>query len=103
MKAIATKIAILMAATLFSALPVLAEEGAAGTGMTPGQQTQKDECLLVSQNCSGSVDSIQQRIDRLNREIARGSSVYTQGELEQLNSQLRDSNAVLRSLTDGGA
>ena len=103
MKAIATKIAILMAATLFSALPVLAEEGATGIGMTSGQQMQKDECLLVSQNCSGSVDSIQQRIDRLNREIARGSSVYTQRELEQLNSQLSDSNALLKTLMDGGA
>jgi hypothetical protein len=100
MKTLTMKIAILTAATLFSALPVLAGEGA-GMGMSSGESAQKDECLLVSQNCRDSVDSIQQRIDRLNREIAKGSSVYTDQELGRLKSQLRETSDMLRSLTEG--
>ena len=101
MRLIASRIAVLMAATLFSALPVLAEE-ATGMGMAPGQGMQRDECLLVSQNCHDSVDTIQQRIERLQREISKGSSVYSSIELRQLNFQLEQSSELLRSLVEGG-
>ena len=96
MKRIATTIAVLTAATLLSTMPVMAEEGTSGT--------QKDECLLMSQNCrGGDVDSIMHRIDRINHEISKGTSVYTQDELRQLNSRLNDANELLRSLQAGGA
>lgn len=101
MKRIATKFAVLTAVTLISAMPVLA--GERDTGMGSGQQPQKDQCLLVSMSCRNSVDSIQQRIDRLNREISRGSSVYSQEELRQLEYQLRDAHQTLESLLRGGA
>jgi len=101
MKAIATKLAILMAATLISALPVLAESGS--MGMDPGESVQKDECLLVSANCRDSVDSIQMRIDRLNREIGKGTSVYSGEELRMLDFQLRDAIQMLTDMNRGGA
>jgi hypothetical protein len=101
MKRIATRLAILTAATLISALPVLAAEGTAGMGMNP-QQMQKDECLLVSQNCRDNVDTIQQRMDRLSREISKGSSVYTPQELRQLEFQLRETQDLLRDILHGG-
>ncbi|HBA87538.1 MAG TPA: hypothetical protein DCZ75_05970 [Geobacter sp.] len=100
MKGLATKFAVLTAATVISALPVLA--GEMGTGMNPGS-VQKDQCLLVSQTCRNSVDSIQQRIDRLGREIGRGSSVYSNEELRQLEFQLRDAIQTLESLNRPGA
>ena len=101
MKRIATKFAVLTAVTLISAMPVLA--GERDMGMGSGEHHQKDQCLLVSMSCRNSVDSIQQRIDRLNREISRGSSVYTQQELRQLEYQLRDAHQTLDSLLRGGA
>jgi hypothetical protein len=101
MRLIASRIAVLMAATLFSALPVLAEEST-GMGMASEQGMQRDDCLLVSQNCRDSVDSIQQRIERLQREISKGSSAYSSDELRQLNSQLERSNELMRSLVEGG-
>lgn len=101
MKGFATKLAVFTAATMIFASPVLAEERAIGMGQ--GQQMQKDECLLVSQNCRESVDSIQQRIDRLNREIGKGGSVYSSEELRHLDFQLRETNQMLNSLIGGGA
>lgn len=101
MKGIATKLAVFTAATMIFALPVLAEERAIGMG--PGQQMQKDECLLASQNCRESVDSVQQRIDRLNREIRKGVSVYNTEELRHLDFQLRETNQMLNTLVGGGA
>ncbi|HZV82628.1 MAG TPA: hypothetical protein VFF53_10735, partial [Geobacteraceae bacterium] len=61
----------------------------------------KDECLLVAANCADNVDSIQQRIERLNKEIAKGSAVYTQDELSKLNMKLEDTLKQLEGLTTG--
>ena len=101
MKRFATTFAVLTAATLISAMPVLAE--GTNMGMAPSQQMQKDECLLVSQNCRDSVDTIQQRISRLDREISKGTSVYSREELRRLDFQRRDATETLQSLIHGGA
>ena len=102
MKRIATKLAVLTAATLISAVPVLAGSGMSPMGMAQDDRMQKDECLLVSQNCRDSVDSIQQRIEKLSREISKGTRVYNQQELRQLEFKLRDANQMLNDLTRGG-
>ena len=98
MKRISTRIALFTAATLISALPVFAGE----SGGMSGDQMQKDECLLVSQNCRDSVDTLQQRIDRISREISKGSSTYTPQELQRLRGQLQDANDMMIQLTQGG-
>jgi hypothetical protein len=54
-------------------------------------------------NCRESVDSIQQRIDRLSREIRKGANVYSSDELRKLDFQLRDATGMLSDLTGGGA
>ena len=84
---------VLAAAMFFSAAPVLGDEY---TGSNTEQQSQtmqegrKDECLLVAMNCpSDRIDTVQQRVDRLKKEIAKGSEVYSDQELKALNEQLR--------------
>ncbi|KAB0670529.1 hypothetical protein F6V30_10335 [Oryzomonas sagensis] len=81
------------AAMLFSAVPLLADDYTGATmdpDMKAIQETQKDECLLVAMNCpTDRADTVQQRIDRLNREIDKGSAVYTDQELQQLKEQLK--------------
>lgn len=103
MRGTTTKLAVFTAATLIFALPVLSEAGASGVGMGSEEQMQKDECLLVAQNCRESVDSLQQRIDRLSREISKGSSVYSGEELRSLEFKLKDANQMMEDLTRGGA
>jgi|BarGraIncu00431A_1022009.scaffolds.fasta_scaffold52905_1 TolA-binding protein len=105
MKRIALKIALLLAASLISALPALAAEGMGNSMMGQDQQGQnmKDECLLVAQNCGDRVDSIQQRIARISHEISKGTAVYSRQELMHLNSQLEDANRTLEMIMSGGA
>lgn len=101
MKALATKLAVFTAVTLISAVPVLA--GEIGMGSGSGDKLQKDECLLVAQSCRDSVDTIQQRIDRLSKEIGKGTSVYSRDELKRLDSQLQDATRTLEMLISNGA
>ena len=102
MKVIAKRITLMIAATLISALPALAAEGMGSGTMDQDRQDQKNECLLMARNCSGQVDTIQQRIDRISHEISKGSAVYTREELMRLNSDLSDANRTLEQLEEGG-
>ena len=61
----------------------------------PGtRQGQKDECLLVAKNCPDSYRA--GKIDRLKREIAKGTDVYTEQELKMLNEKLHRLNEEMR-------
>ncbi len=62
------------------------------------QIANKDECLLVAMNCPKDF-STQERIDRLNTEISKGTSVYTPDELSMLKKELND---AYRDLNRGG-
>ena len=101
MKSLTIKLAVFTAVTLISAMPALA--GDSGMGMGSGEKFQKDECLLVARNCGGNVDSIQQRIDRLDKEIGKGTAVYSRDELKMLDSQLKDAKRTLEVLMGNGA
>ena len=50
---------------------------------------QKDECLIVAKNCIGGNENVMKRVERLNREIEKGSAVYTPEELKSLQDQLK--------------
>ena len=106
MKRIGSKIALVFAAVLMSALPALAGEGVIGSDQA--QQGQRDECLLMTMNCTTSTetiqnDSIQRRIERISHEIGKGNAVYTNEELGRLNSQLRDAKDLMATLNSEGA
>jgi len=92
MKRIAVVISTVAAAMMLTALPVLSAEHAMGN------MDQKNECLLMSQKCADNVDSIQQKIKKLNNEIAKGTRVYTPAELKKLNDKLNDANQILDEL-----
>jgi hypothetical protein len=105
MKRISSRIAIILAGALISALPALAAEmGNNMQGMD--RQNQRDECLLMAKNCVRTdpmqSDSIQQRISRINHEISKGTAIYTSEELMHLNNQLRDANSQLEMLEISG-
>ncbi len=103
MRRIMFRITLLAAALMIIAAPVLAEDRAEMPGMNPAEQGLKNECLLVSMNCGNQVDSIQERIDRIQIEIGRGTSVYTNDELKRLENRLDEANRTLNELMMGGA
>jgi len=84
------KMSIMLAASLFilSSVPAFAQTAA----------TQKDECLLASKNCMNQVDDIRQRIHKLDREIKKGTKVYSPQELKKLQDKLKETSDILRKL-----
>lgn len=81
----------LVVASLLSSPSAYSEEKA--TGLSDEYRnfefnSQKDQCLIVAKNCSGVSEDVLKRVDRLNKEIDKGSSVYTPEELKILQEQL---------------
>ncbi len=68
------------------------------------QQTQaeKNECLLASKNCKDQVDDIYKRMQRLDKEIKKGTKVYTPQELKRLQQKLTETQETLRDLEKPG-
>lgn len=93
MKNLCAALACVAASVLFSTTALSAEKT---TGLPERYDQykayelngQKDTCLIVAKNCSGISDGVLQRVDRLNREIDKGSAVYSPEELKSLQDQL---------------
>jgi len=64
-------------------------------GMT---KEQKDECLLVSKQCQNATLSIQEKMEKLQQEINKGTTVYTPEELKMLQKKLKDAEDTLDNL-----
>jgi len=89
MKRIALILSGLAIAAVVNAAPFVSEsESTIGGPVTMG--TDKDECLLVALNCPEGVDPAQIRIDKLQAEIDKGNTVYTNEELNILRKKLND-------------
>jgi peptidoglycan hydrolase CwlO-like protein len=84
------KIAILLLAAFLTtaSVPVFAED----------MKSSKDECLLASKNCKDDVDSIQQKIKKLQTEIKKGKKVYSAEEIKKLDAKLKEANDMLDQL-----
>lgn len=102
MRSMIHKITLLAAALMIMTVPVLAAEGTMEKSFGQGEQGGKNECLLVAMNCANQVDTIQQRIERIQKEIGRGTNVYTKDELKRLERDLEDANNTLKDLNMGG-
>lgn len=64
--------------------------------------SQKDECLLASKGCKDQVDSIQQKIRKINNEIKKGKRVYSAEELKKLQQKLKEADDILNNLERPG-
>jgi TolA-binding protein len=59
----------------------------------------KKECEMLIRNCSQEVDSLQQRIKKLDTILKeKGASSHTRDELKKLEQQLQDAEETLRLL-----
>jgi hypothetical protein len=92
MKRVATLISVVMASMLFSVIAILGAETYPKPSETYGNLLSshiKNECLLVAKNCATESSTVQQRVDDLRKEIAKGYKVYTPTELNILREQLK--------------
>lgn len=88
MRTIINKLALIAATLIISAIPILADDGMINPANEPALEGGKNECLLVAMNCTGEVDSLRNKIDRIQKEIDRGSNVYNNEELNILRNKL---------------
>lgn len=81
------KIAIILMSTLLmsASLPVLAQDNTKNN-----TKNKKDECLLYAKNCKVAVESLQDRIKKINNEIKKGQKVYSPEELKKLEEMLKE-------------
>ena len=83
-------VVVLMAVGLFYAMPVLAAEY---EGMKMDTTDGMRECALQA-------ESIQQRIERIQGEIKKGSKKYSAEELNKFEGKLKDANDTLDNLME---
>jgi hypothetical protein len=92
MKSASLKVTALVAVLLLNAIPAISDEDTYSNVMN-NTSVKKDECLLVAMNnCPNYQDSYQERIDKIQTEINKGTTVYTEDELNVLKKRLDDAN-----------
>lgn len=79
---------VLMAVGLFGAMPALAAEHA---GM-------KMETSAGTRECALQAETIQEKIKRLDAEVAKGTKKYNAKELKKLEKKLKEANDILDQL-----
>lgn len=104
MRRLVKRIALLAAALMIMAVPVLAEDLSVVPSRDPEQQQGgKDQCLLVAMNCGDRAESFQNRIDMIQNEIKKGTDVYTTDELNTLQKRLDEEMRKFDDANVGGA
>ena len=92
------KTSILFTTIVFSLLsifdPVYADEP---TTVEPYEQQaqEKNLCILLAVQCGNSIYSLQDKIQLLREEIAKGKSAYTPEEIDKLKMKLEDVSKIL--------
>lgn len=104
MRRLITKIGLLAGALLIVAAPVLADDMSVIPSREPAAvPAGKDQCLLVAMNCGDRAESIQNRIDEIQKELNKGTAVYTNDELKALERKLEFEKRDLIDANVGGA
>jgi peptidoglycan hydrolase CwlO-like protein len=95
-KSIITLLAIAMVAV---SVPAFAAEHQHSSSMKTMDEECTRECDLLLKNCALEVESIQQRIKRLQVEInQKGANKYTLEELKTLDKKLKEATETIRVL-----
>ena|SRR5450631_2835250 len=80
-------------------VPVYADDATA-VEQYEQQPQAKNECILLAVQCGNSIISIQDKIQLLKEEIAKGKSAYTPEEITNLKKKLEEVNKTLDFLLD---
>lgn len=67
---------------------ILAEDARPKDNTEADSPGRKGECMLIAINCGNDYRALDQKIESLRKEIAKGSDVYSDDELRMLGRQL---------------
>ncbi len=91
-----------MKKVLIAVLPAFALPATTAAFAADVNRAEKNECLLATKGCKDQVDSIQQRIKKLNTEIKKGKKVYSAEDLKKLQQKLKEADDILKDLEKPG-
>ena len=97
------KASLFIATVVFSLLSILVPAHAdEGTTVEPYQQQpqERNECILLSIKCGNTILSIQDKIQLLKEEIAKGKTAYTPEEIDRLKRKLEEASRTLDYLLE---
>lgn len=94
-----TQVVSIVALAMALSAPAMAAEGAAGVH----DANCTKECEMQVRNCRTEVDSLQQRIQRLQAAIKNHAESYSKEELNNMRNQLEETVKTLEDLQQGGA
>jgi hypothetical protein len=61
--------------------------------------TDKELCILLARDCADKVYNLQERIKKLQDELARGATVYNAEEIKKLKDKLKEAEDMMYRLT----
>ena len=100
MRRLTILISAMLVSLLISVVPILSAENKLLEELLIPK---KDTCLLFARNCQDNVYILQQRIERLQGEISKGTRVYNPDELNLLRQKLDETNKTLEFVFSDGA
>lgn len=92
-----TLITVLMAVSLFVAIPVMAAD--MGSKEMSAGMSSKESTMDTTRQCALEAETIQQKIQRLMVEVNKGQTKYKKAELEKIQQMLKDANDLLDNLS----
>jgi len=97
------KASLFIATVVFSLLsilaPVHADEATTVEPYQP-QPQERNECILLAIKCGNTILSIQDKIQLLKEEIAKGKTAYTPEEIDRLKRKLEEASRTLDYLLE---
>jgi len=91
-----------MKKVLTAVLTALALSATTTAFAVDAKKNEKNECILAAKGCATEVDSIQQKIKKIDAEIKKGKKVYSAEELKKLEQKLKEANEILNNLEKPG-
>jgi predicted nuclease with TOPRIM domain len=69
-----------------------------GYAIEQKDSTEKELCLLYARDCAEKVYNLQEKIKRIQEEIAKGSTVYKPEEVKKLKAKLKEAEDMMEAL-----
>lgn len=83
---------------LLAAAGMIALAGAASAA-GKSDASEKELCLLYARDCADKLYNLQEKIKKIQGEIARGETVYSTEELKRLKEKLKEAEDMMNKLT----
>lgn len=83
---------------MMMAAGVLAMSAPAFAADHGAKKSERDECLIASHACASQAKTLQEKLATLEKEIKKGTKVYSKEEIQKLSAKLKEAEDTLKVL-----